>query len=241
MADRGRCSKGKPCSAACINRNLFCKAGLPDFLSKGLTAVRNEVESKGKDVADHLGKNVAAWKTGKVLGGLVSSYLEGRYGIPRESSVKLAETAIQALAATGLDAKHLKNTDEFSKKLFAELAAAFIGKTSHAGAELFISAKEVSTIVETSLPILAGKVSGIGTSLLANRLPTPSELLTIVQERSRADMEKVQGFLRPYVSFAESLNEMDKVAEVLGDVTLLALLGVKSKIDNSNKSNGKLQ
>lgn len=199
--------------------------------------IRDEVSEKGAGVADHIGKNVAAWKTGKVLGGLVSSYLESRYGIPRDLSIKLSETAIQGLAATGLDIKHIKNADDFSKKLFAELAAAFIGKTSHAGAELFISAKEVSTIVETSLPILAGKVSGIGTSILANKLPTPGELLATVQQRSQADIAKLQSFVKPYANFAE----MDDIAEILGDFTLVALLGVKSRLDNlPNKADGEV-
>lgn len=226
-SDRGRCSKGKPCSSACINRDYLCRFDLVSRLKEPLNRISKEVSEKGADVADHIGKNVAAWKTGKVLGGLVSSYLESRYGIPRDLSIKLSETAIQGLAATGLDAKHLRNADEFSKKLFAELAAAFIGKTSHAGAELFISAKEVSTIVETALPVLAGKISGIGTSMLANKLPTPKEILSIVQERSAADTNRLLAFLRPYTNFAE----IGEVAEVLGDLTILALVGVKGKLD----------
>jgi hypothetical protein len=222
-----RCSKGKPCFTACVNRDFLCRLNLAERLKGPLRRIGDEISEKGTDVADHIGKNVAAWKTGKVLGNLVSSYLESRYGIPRDASVKLAETAIQGLAATGLDIKHIKNADEFSKKLFTELAAAFIGKSSHTGAELMLSAKEVSTIVETALPVLAGKISGIGTSMLASRLPTPRELLTMVQERSKDDMGKVQAFLRPYTSFAE----MDDIAEVLGDVTLMVLVGLKGKMD----------
>lgn len=227
FSDRGRCSKGKPCSAACVSRDYICRSDLATKVKDPLSKIVQGISEKGADVADHIGKGMAAWKTGKVLGGLVSSYLESRYGIPRDLSIKLSETAIQGLTATGLDIKHLRNADEFSKKLFAELAAAFIGKTSHAGAEVFLSAKEVSTVVETALPVLAGKVSGIGTAMLANRLPTPKELLTIVQERSVVDIGKVQSFLRPYVSFTE----MEDVAEVLGDFTILALLGVKGKLD----------
>lgn len=236
MGNKGRCFKGKPCSAACIRRDFHCRADFPNFLTKGLKSLRDEVSSKGVDVADHIGKNVAAWKTGKVLGGLVSSYLESTYGIPRELSTKLSETAIQGLAATGLDLKHLKNTDEVAKKLFTELAAAFIGKTSHSGAEMFISAKEVSTIVETAMPVLAGKFSGIATSLLANKLPTPSELVSIVKERSKEDMARVQFFLRPYVSFSEGpRGNMAEVAQILGDMVLLVLLGVKGKLDRVPK------
>lgn len=227
-SERGRCFKGKPCSFACINRNYLCKFDIAEYLGGQLKRMRDEVSEKGVGIADHIGKGVAAWKTGKVLGGLVSSYLESRYGIPRELSSKLSETAIQGLTATGLDFKHLKNPDEFSKKLFAELAAAFIGKTSHAGAELFISAREVSTIVETALPVLAGKVSGISTAMAASKLPTPGELLSMVQERSQSDIQKVQSFLRPYTNFAE----VDDIAEILGDLTLIVLLGVKSRMDN---------
>lgn len=236
LSDRGRCSKGKPCSAACINKDYKCRFNLVSRLREPLKKIAQEVNEKGADVADHIGKNVAAWKTGKVLGGLVSTYLESRYGIPRELSVKLSETAIQGLAATGLDFKHLRNTDEFSKKLFTELAAAFIGKTSHAGAEVFISAKEVSTIVESALPILAGKISGIGTSVVANKLPSPGELLSIIQERSQADLAKLQSFLKPFTNFSE----IDEVSQVLGDITLIALLGVKSRISKPRVTYGKV-
>lgn len=229
-SERGRCFKGKPCSFACISRNYLCQFDIAEKLREPLNRIREEIAEKGVGVADHIGKGVAAWKTGKVLGSMVSSYLESRYGIPRELSTKLSETAIQGLTATGLDIKHLKNADEFSKKLFAELAAAFIGKTSHAGTEVFISAKEVNTIVETSLPILAGKVSGIGTAMAANRLPTPGQLLSMVQERSQADVQKVQSFLRPFTNFAE----MDDIAEILGDFTLIVLLGIKSRLDNKS-------
>ena len=230
-SDRGRCFKGKPCSFACISRNYLCKFDIAEHLTGPLRKLRDEIMEKGVDTADHIGKGVAAWKTGKVLGGVVSSYLESRYGIPRDLSIKLSETAIQGLTATGLDMKHLHNADEFSKKLFAELAAAFIGKTSHAGTEAFISAKEVSTVVETALPVLAGKISGLSTAIAASRLPTPGELLSMVQDRSRSDIGKVQSFLRPYTNFAE----IDDIGEILGDLTLVVLLGIKSRMDSKDR------
>ena len=85
-----RCSKGKPCFTACIKRDFHCRFNLAERLREPLRRIGDEISEKGVGVVDHIGKNVAAWKTGKVLGNLVSSYLESRYGVPSEASVKLA-------------------------------------------------------------------------------------------------------------------------------------------------------
>lgn len=225
------CPKGKPCSAACISKTYLCKADFPSPVGNLLGKAKGFVEKEGGHLADHIGKNVAAWKAGKTLGSLVSSYLESRYGIPREMSGKISETVIQGLAATGLDIKNLKNADEVAKKLFTEMAAAFIGKTSHTGVETIVSAKELSATLESALPILAGKISGIGTSILSNRLPTPKEALNIITSRSREDVAKVRSFLTrgAQVNFTEFSSE-EKLAEFLGDFALVVLVSLKGKI-----------
>lgn len=200
-------------------------------MSSLLGKAKHFVEKEGGHFADHLGKNVAAWKIGKTLGSLISGYLESRYNIPREISLKLAETAVQGLAATGLDIKNLKSNDELAKKLFTEMAAAFVGKTSHTGVETIVSAKEMSTTLESVLPMLAGKISGLGTSLVSNKLPTPSETLTIIRDRSKEDIGKIRNFLEKSISFAESSQE--NLVEILGDFTLLVLVSLMGKLRNA--------
>ena len=222
------CPKGKPCSAACIHKLYACKADFPNPVTTLMGKAKTYVKEEGGHVADHIGKNVAAWKIGKTLGGLVSGYLESRYNIPREISIKLAETAIQGLAATGLDIRNLKSNDELVKKLFTEMAAAFVGKTSHTGVETIVSAKEMSTTLENVLPMLAGKVSGLSTSLISNRLPTPKETLSLLQERSKEDIGKIRNFLeKSALSFAEG--SQVKLEEIVGDFVLLTLLSLRGK------------
>lgn len=223
------CDKGKPCLAACIRKSFICWADLADSISNLTGKTRDYVKKEGGHVADHIGKNVAAWKTGKVLGGLISGYLESRYNIPREISIKLAETAVQGLAATGLDIKNLKSNDALLKKLFAETAAAFVGKTSHTGVETIVSAKEMSATLESILPMLAGKVSGLGTALLSNKLPTPKETLEIISSRSKEDIDKIRNFLenQKVLNFSDSSNI--KIEEIIGDITLMVLVSLMGK------------
>lgn len=224
------CSKGKPCLATCIRRSFICLSDLKDSVSGLMVKTRGYIKEEGGHLADHIGKNVAAWKTGKVLGGLISGYLESRYNIPREISIKIAETAVQGLAATGLDIKNLKSNDELLKKLFAETAAAFVGKTSHTGVETIISAKEMSVTMGSALPILAGKISGLGTALISNKLPTPKEALDIISSRSKKDIELIRNLLegKGVLNFSGTYEET--LGEILGDITLLIIISMMGKI-----------
>lgn len=223
------CPIGKACSATCINRHLVCRVEIPKPLTSVIGNTKDFIKREGGHLADHLGKNVVAWKAGKVLGGLVSSYLEGQYGIPREISAKLAETAIQGLANTGLDIKNVRNKEELVKKLVTEMAAAFIGKSAHSGAETFISAKEMSASLETALPILAGKFSGLGTALLASKAPSIREITTLIADRSDKDIGKIRQFLTNPLSrnFSEP---GEGVEEIVGDIVLLSLMVVMGKM-----------
>lgn len=226
------CPIGKACSAACINRHLVCRVELSKPLSSVVGNAKSFISDKGGHLADHLGKNIVAWKTGKVLGGLISGYLESRYNIPREISIKLAETAVQGLANTGLDIKNVSTKGELAKKLVTEIAAAFVGKSAHSGAETFVSAKEMSASLEAALPVLAGKFSGLSTSLLANKLPTMKEVVSMVSERSERDINTVRQFLKK--SATTNFSEVGrKLEEVIGDITLLTLLPLMGKIKSS--------
>lgn len=221
MSSRKRkCFKGKPCSATCIQRSKVCRVELAAGPQNLIKKAHDYIKANSKTLADHVGKGAAAWKTGKVLGTAISSYLENRYGIPRETSIKLAETAVQGIMATALDFKHLGNSRDLARKLTTEIAAAFIGKTSHAGMESFLSAKEIESALNTALPILAGKVSGIGTAIAASKVPSPAKLARLIVERSESDILKLKQLIKPNeLKFEESTFPID----TLGDITLIAL------------------
>jgi hypothetical protein len=233
------CDKGKPCLAACIRRSFICWADLADSVSSLTGQTRDYIKKEGGHIADHIGKNVAAWKTGKILGGLISGYLESQYNIPREISIKLAETAVQGLAATGLDIKNMRNNDELLRKLFTETAAAFIGKTSHTGVETIVSAKEMGATLENALPILAGKISGIGTALLSNKLPTPKEALGILSNRSKEDIGKIRTFLENQKVLNFSSHSDKKLEEIMGDLILIIAVSFLGKNNKFNMSGGR--
>ncbi len=217
---RDRCFRGKACGASCINRSIVCRIDLPERPQSLLQKAQEYINANSKTLADHIGKGAAAWKTGKVLGNAISSYLENRYGIPREVSVKVAETAVQGVMATALDFKHLKNGKEFARKLATEIAAAFIGKTSHSGMEGFLEAKEIESTLNTVLPVLAGKISGIGTAVAASKIPSPGYLLNRVIERSNQDIEKLRQAFKPsQIGFSENNLSID----ALGDLVLISL------------------
>lgn len=174
-----------------------------------------------KHVAEHVGKGMVAWKTGKVLGTAVSSALESHYGIPREASQKIAETIIQAAMMTALEAKHLRTVDEWMKKVVVEAAAAFLGKTAHGAAEHAMSSVEARKIIEQAAPILAGKVTGIGTAIAGGKLPGPGALVKGILERSANDSKMLMDmFARRTPAFAE----MEGAGEVMADLAIVALI-----------------
>lgn len=226
---RKRCSVGKACSAACIQRTKVCLLGLPEQSQGFLGKARNYVTANSSHLADHLGKGLTAWKTGKVLGTAVSSYLESRYNIPRELSQKLSETVIQGLAATAFDVKNLSNSGAFVRKLTTEIAAAFVGKSSHSGVESYISSKEVESVLGAALPVLAGKLSGIGTAVLTSRIPSPRQMLEAASKRSAEDIAKVKQLLEPrQLNFKELTFPVD----LLGDLAIIALYGAKKSLSS---------
>jgi hypothetical protein len=173
-----------------------------------------------KHVAEHVGKGVVAWKTGKVLGTAISSALESHYGIPREASQKIAETIIQAATMTALEANHLKTADQWAKKLVVEAAAAFLGKTAHSGVEHIMDSMEAKQILQIAVPTLAGKVTGIGTAVAGGKLPGPGAMVKAIVERSTNDTKMLMDmFARRTPAFAE----MEGAGEVLADLAMVAL------------------
>lgn len=218
-----RCYKGKSCGATCIAKTKICLLELPAPTQGPLTRVRNFIKDHGAHIGEHAAKGVVAWKAGKVLAPVVSGYLESHYGIPREASSRLAETVIQGVAATALEARHLKNADAFLKKLLTETAAAYAGKAAHAGAEHALAHQEIRPILQQAAPILAGKVTGIATAIAGGKTPTPGVLAQAIADRAREDTMKLIGMLKPQtVGFAEESNE--EIAKLLADVAIAALM-----------------
>ena len=196
---------------------------MPKRVNPALEKARNFVKEHGAHIAEHGAKGVVAWKAGKVLAPAVSGYLEAHYGIPRESSARMAETVIQAVTATALEAKHIKNADNFVKKLVTETAAAYLGKAAHGGVESALETEHAKNLISTAAPILAGKVTGITTAIAGGKLPTPGQLVQGILERSREDTNKLLDMVRPkQVSFAES--DTEAIAKLLGDIAIIALL-----------------
>lgn len=181
-----------------------------------------------KHTAGHLAQSVVAWKTGKVLGQMVSSALESHYGIPREASEKLSESLIQALAGTVLERKHIHDVDDFFKKLAVEFSAAFIGKTAHQGAESALTSAGIESSIERALPILAGKFAGISTAIAGGKVPSPVQTGRLLLERSRNDTAKLLRSLRsaPVANFSEDLPS----GEYLADLALLLVLVSKGRV-----------
>jgi hypothetical protein len=125
--------------------------------------------SKAGHVAEHLGENVAAWKTGKVVGGIIANFAE-QHGVPRELGQLLSETAVQAATATALYARHGgKTPGDLAKKFVAEASAAFVGKVAHGGADHAIAALGGGEHAAAIGALFAGKGSGIGTNTAVSR------------------------------------------------------------------------
>jgi len=217
---RKKCTAGKSCSATCISKDFKCEKKLPAPVSDSLSRNSERLLHLG----EHVGANVTSWKAGKVVGPLVSKYLETRYGIPPETTEKLSETIVQAVVATGLHSRHLKSGEDFVRDLLTEASAAFLGKSAHSGVDSFLTSQESREIVQQALPLLAGKFTGIGAAFAGSKLPKVSQISSAVSRKYSADLLRLQKLFR---SSEESFSEQtDQVAsaKLLGDLSLLSVL-----------------
>ena len=198
-----------------------------EFKQCGASAIPDDkkchkkVIERAGHVAEHVGKGVAAWKVGKVLGSATAGYLESHFGIPREQSQLLAETIIQAATMTALEAKHLKTVDEWAKKLITEGAAAFLGKTAHGGVEHIVEAHEARQIIQQAAPLLAGKFTGIGTAMAGGKLPGPGALARMVAERSAHDTKLLMDF---FMHRTPAYAEETGAARVMAELAIMSLM-----------------
>ena len=217
---RKKCTAGKSCSATCISKGFKCEKKLPSSVSDSLT--RNS--EKLLHLGEHVGANVTSWKVGKVIGPLVSKYLETRYGIPTETTEKLSETIVQAVVATGLHSRHLKSGEDFVRDLLTEASAAFLGKSAHTGVESFLTHQESREIVQQALPLLAGKFTGIGAAFAGSKLPKVAQISGAISRKYNSDLLKLQRLFRSSeASFSEQTSQATS-AKLLGDLSLLSVL-----------------
>ncbi|MGA7936877.1 MAG: DUF935 family protein [Kovacikia sp.] len=126
--------------------------------------------SRATGLGGHVAENVAAWKTGKVLGGVVAA-AAAAHGVNHEAAKLLSESAIQATAATLLHfrGEHGKNATarEIAAHFIAESAGALMGKVSHGEAEGVAAALGGDEHVKAISGLIAGKTAGIGSNFAA--------------------------------------------------------------------------
>jgi hypothetical protein len=189
-----------------------------------LNKFKDFVKKRGSSLAEHAATGVVAWKTGKVLAPVVSGYLESHYGIPREASGRMAETVIQAVTATALNAKHLNNADKFIKTLLTETAAAYLGKAAHGGVESVMESTQARQIIQQAAPVLAGKITGIATAFAGGKIPSPGEMARIITDHAKQDTQRLMEMLRPQtVGYSED-EEYTNIARLLADVAVAGLV-----------------
>lgn len=218
-----QCLSGKPCGSSCIHKSRKCRKNLTESAQTSLSRARSFL-SNLPELLEHAGSTVAAWKTGKVIAPVVSKYLESAYNIPSEASLMLAETVIQGVTATALSARHLKNREDFVEKLLVETSAAFIGKTAHKGTENAIETAEIRDYLKVAVPLIAGKLSGIGVTLAGSRLSQAREIAKGLVSRSKEDTQKLltsaQSLTR---NFAEPPTIEPGMIRLLGDIAAASL------------------
>lgn len=171
----------------------------------------------------HLAEAVAAWKVGKIVGQIAGNYMASHYGMDPEMANKLAETFVQGTVATALAFKELKDPQSLTKRLLTEYAAAFVGKTAHAGAEHALSSKEVAEYLKTVAPIAAGKISGISTAIAGSKVPSAGQLSEMIVSRSKADIAKVAAFFSQQAPQVANFAEVDeKAIETMVDLFVVS-------------------
>jgi hypothetical protein len=216
-----RCEIGNSCGSACISRGKECKRTLSVKISTDLSKVKEELPH----LLGHVATGVVAWKTGKVLGTMVSSYLESQYGIPKEASKLASESVIQGLTATALSSKEIKGIKSLATTLLSETAAAVLGKTAHMEAEDALASTELREIIKETIPILSGKITGVSVSMGGKKLPEAAGLASKLVQNSRDNVLRLfQSIRTSSPSFSEETLDLKGISEFLGDMAVLSLL-----------------
>lgn len=193
---------------------------------------KNCLKGEAPHLAVHVAEGMAAWKAGKVVGAIAGQYLESAFGVDREVATKLSETFVQGTVATAiaLSKKELNDPQSVVRKALTEYSAAFLGKTAHGTAENALSSKEMAEVIKTTLPILAGKFTGIGTAIAGSKLPSAAKVAEMIAKRSAEDTARLAAFFRsPALNFAEESDVDREAVESLVDLFMIsAVLTIKA-------------
>lgn len=199
------CRDGFACGDSCIARNKECE--------RSLAGRAREYGNWLAHAADHIAENVVSWKVGKVVGGAIAQAAI-THGAPEVVTEILAETAIQATAATALH--YAKNRDSSARDLAShfvqQATAAFLGKDAHFFAEQRMEELSASVLYQQLVPLISGKAAGVGTASGLGRSGLDRKVVDLVVDRSKADLAKVQTLFDRTVENAERVAAQEEAA-----------------------------
>lgn len=225
MKKAKRCNKGFSCGSACISRAKKCVVALTKGRDAAVKKTKEKILEHLPHAAEHLAQATIAWKTGKVIGPMISSALETQYGIPQETSRVIAESVVQAAAAVTLGARDIKTMEDLIRKSVVEFSAAFVGKVSHSAAESAIASMGVRQSIEQAVPILAGKISGISVATVGSKLPSISQVSSYISRRYKQDTALLANALNlGKLQFSEEDENLQQVAEFLSLLSVVSLV-----------------
>lgn len=141
---------------------------------------------------DELGRNVASWKVGKVVGGAVAQHAIALGADPMAAQL-ISETVVQAGTATALwatqQARKGKLTGEGLAAYFIQQsAAAALGKMAHHEADHWLHSYGAQELAQQVGPLLAGKGVGLGTVAATAKTQVHRQLVNFVVNRGKHDL-----------------------------------------------------
>jgi hypothetical protein len=141
---------------------------------------------------DEVGRNVAAWKAGKVIGGAVANHAIAMGADPMAAQL-ISETVVQAGTATALWAaqqarKGTLTAEGLAAYFVQQSAAAALGKMAHHEAEHWLHTYNAQAIAQQVGPILAGKGAGLGTVATTAKTKAHTALVDWVVSRGKHDL-----------------------------------------------------
>lgn len=141
---------------------------------------------------DEVGRNVAAWKVGKVVGGAVANHAISMGADPMAAQL-ISETVVQAGTATALwatqQARKGKLTGQGLAAYFIQQsAAAALGKMAHHESDHWLHNYGAQEMAQQVGPILAGKGAGLGTIAATAKTQVHHQLVSFVVNRGKQDL-----------------------------------------------------
>lgn len=141
---------------------------------------------------DEVGRNVASWKMGKVVGGAVAQHAIALGADPMAAQL-ISETVVQAGTATALWATQQARQGQLTGEGLAayfiqQSAAAALGKMAHHGADHWVNSYGAQGLVQQIAPILAGKGAGLGAIAATAKTQIHQQLVNFVVNRGKHDL-----------------------------------------------------